>query len=105
MDITELEKTKIERDQALKNMQQVLKDVEVLKNQYYDQVVCLREEVDANANSDDFIGQSDVLKYILHKINQVAELNTTVLIEGETGVGKELVARAIHKRSQRHDQP
>ncbi|NOQ12959.1 MAG: PAS domain S-box protein [Methyloprofundus sp.] len=104
-DITELQKTKEERDQALKNIQQVLAEVESLKNQYRDQVVYLRKEVDANVNSDEFIGESDVLKYILHKINQVAEHDTAVLIEGETGVGKELVARSVHNQSPRHHQP
>ncbi|HEY0376862.1 MAG TPA: sigma 54-interacting transcriptional regulator [Pyrinomonadaceae bacterium] len=51
------------------------------------------------------IGQSDALKYVLHKIEQVAPTDSTVLILGETGTGKELVARAVHAASKRRDRP
>ena len=51
------------------------------------------------------IGQSKELKYVLHKVEQVAPFDTTVIIRGETGTGKELIARAIHGFSQRKDRP
>jgi chemotaxis protein methyltransferase CheR len=51
------------------------------------------------------VGQSDALKYVLFKISQVALTDSTVLITGETGTGKELVARAIHSASLRKDRP
>ncbi|NOR80641.1 MAG: AAA domain-containing protein, partial [Methyloprofundus sp.] len=76
-----------------------------LKTQYQDQAIYLRNEIDADYHYGDFTGSSDALKYIKHKISQVASHNTVVLIEGETGVGKELVARSIHKHSSRSDKP
>ena len=53
----------------------------------------------------DIIGESDGLKYVLYRAEQVAPLNTTVLILGETGTGKELIAAAIHDLSPRKDRP
>jgi transcriptional regulator with GAF, ATPase, and Fis domain len=57
---------------------------------------------------DDFesiIGDSDSLRYVLSRVEQVSETDATVLLFGETGTGKELLARAIHKRSRRRDRP
>ena len=57
---------------------------------------------------DDFesiIGDSDSLRYVLSRVEQVADTDATVLLFGETGTGKELLARAIHKRSRRRDRP
>ena len=51
------------------------------------------------------VGESESIKYILFKIKQVAPTDASVLIEGETGSGKELVARAIHRESNRKDKP
>ena len=47
------------------------------------------------------VGTSDALKYVMYRVDQVASTNTAVLLLGETGTGKELVARAIHQRSPR----
>ncbi|NOR69079.1 MAG: PAS domain S-box protein, partial [Methylomarinum sp.] len=104
-DISEHQKTENERNQALLDMYTALKEVEMLKTQYQDQAIYLRNEIDADYHYGDFIGSSDALKYIEHKISQVASHNTVVLIEGETGVGKELVARSVHKHSARCDKP
>jgi len=72
----------------------------------------LREEKDyyeeehlAELNFEDIIGESDAIRRVLRQIDQVAQMDTTVLILGETGVGKELVARAIHRHSQRSAEP
>ena len=54
---------------------------------------------------DHILGQSDGLKYVLYRAEQVAPTNTTVLILGETGTGKELIAAAIHNLSPRKDRP
>jgi transcriptional regulator with GAF, ATPase, and Fis domain len=51
------------------------------------------------------VGSSDALKYVIHRVAQVAPTNATVLMLGETGTGKELVARAIHQRSLRRHRP
>ena len=61
----------------------------------------LQEEIKLENNHKDIIGQSDSLKYVLYKVEQIAVSDTTVLILGETGTGKELAARAIHDLSLR----
>jgi len=65
--------------------------------------VKLREEVEKNR--DDFIGESPAMKDLMRKIETVAPTNGKVLITGENGTGKEMVARAIHEKSKRADAP
>ncbi len=65
----------------------------------------LREELRAVEGYDDIIGQSDALRRVLQDVQQVARTDTTVLILGETGTGKELISRAIHAGSARRDKP
>jgi PAS domain S-box-containing protein len=61
----------------------------------------LREEIKSRCGFDEILGQSDALKSVLEDVEQVAVTDTTVLILGETGTGKELIARAIHGASRR----
>jgi formate hydrogenlyase transcriptional activator len=63
--------------------------------------VALREEIGKAAMFEEIVGSSAALKEVLARISQVAPTDATVLLTGETGTGKELIARAIHKRSQR----
>jgi len=65
----------------------------------------LREEIDSLRDFGELIGESPVIKKVLDSVKQVAGTDATVLIYGETGTGKELIARAIHKRSGRRDKP
>ena len=65
----------------------------------------LREEIKALQNFDEIVGQSEPLLRLLHDVREVAQTDATVLILGETGTGKELVARAIHLASRRGDKP
>jgi PAS domain S-box-containing protein len=65
----------------------------------------LKEEIKALHNFDEIIGKSKPMLRVMRDIVQVAETNATVLILGETGTGKELIARAIHASSQRRDKP
>jgi len=65
----------------------------------------LREEIKALHNFDQILGQSDSLLQVLRNVQQVAETDAMVLISGETGTGKELVARAIHAASRRREKP
>jgi formate hydrogenlyase transcriptional activator len=63
--------------------------------------VALREEIDKASMFEEIVGTSPALKAVLSRISKVAPSDSTVLITGETGTGKELVARAIHRRSKR----
>jgi formate hydrogenlyase transcriptional activator len=67
--------------------------------------VYLQEEIKTEYNFEEIIGQSAPLKQLLRKIEQVARTETTVLVQGETGTGKELLARAIHNLSPRKERP
>jgi transcriptional regulator with GAF, ATPase, and Fis domain len=63
--------------------------------------VALREEIEKTSMYEEIVGTSPALKGVLSLVSKVAPTNSTVLITGETGTGKELVARAIHRRSDR----
>jgi len=67
--------------------------------------VALREEIDKASMFEEIVGTSPALKSVLSRISKVAPSDSTVLITGETGTGKELVARAIHRRSDRVSRP
>ena len=67
--------------------------------------VYLQEEIKSTANFEEIVGASEALKSLLQAVQQVAETDATVLLTGETGTGKELVARAIHNLSPRKDRP
>jgi transcriptional regulator with GAF, ATPase, and Fis domain len=69
------------------------------------QNVYLQEELKATHNFEEIIGQSPALTTVLDNVRRVAATDTTVLITGETGTGKELIARAIHSHSLRKDKP
>jgi predicted ATPase/GAF domain-containing protein len=78
--------------------------IEDLKDQLQRENVALREEVDAASMFEEIIGTSASLRAVLSRVSKVAPTDSTVLITGETGTGKELIARAIHKRSARAGQ-
>jgi PAS domain S-box-containing protein len=65
--------------------------------------LALREQIDRDSMFEDMVGSSDALRKVLRQVSKVAPSDSTVLILGETGTGKELVARAIHKRSSRSE--
>ncbi|MFY9983805.1 MAG: sigma 54-interacting transcriptional regulator [Chthoniobacterales bacterium] len=69
------------------------------------QNIYLQEEILSQHNFTEIVGNSHSLLAVLQQVDQVASTETTVLIQGETGTGKELIARAIHDRSQRHARP
>jgi formate hydrogenlyase transcriptional activator len=89
---------------AVDNMRSY-EEIESLKTRFESETVYLQEEIKTEHNFEEIIGQSAPIRQLLRKIEQVAPTETTVLIQGETGTGKELLARAIHDRSRRKDRP
>jgi PAS domain S-box-containing protein len=94
-----------ERKQGEEDLQRAMAEVSELKNQLQEENIYLQEEIKLAHNFNEIVGRSDATKYVLFKIEQVAPTDTTVLITGETGTGKELVAHAIHSASARRDRP
>jgi DNA-binding NtrC family response regulator len=78
-------------------------EVVKLKNQIEQENIYLRQEIEVKHKHDEIIGNSEPLRNMLSSAEQVAGTESTVLILGETGTGKELLARAIHKLSPRRD--
>jgi PAS domain S-box-containing protein len=76
-------------------------EIKALKDELFKENIVLREEVDKTSMFEEVVGTSPVLQAVLAHAVKVAPTDSTVLITGETGTGKELIARAIHKRSQR----
>jgi transcriptional regulator with GAF, ATPase, and Fis domain len=75
-------------------------EIQKLKDQLYKENLALREEIDVTRMFEEIVGSSPALQVVLSQVARVAPTDSTVLITGETGTGKELIARAIHKRSQ-----
>jgi PAS domain S-box-containing protein len=98
-----------ESEEALANAHGELvtahEEVQQLKAQLEEENIYLQEEVRLAKNFGEMVGESDAIKYVMFKVNHVAVTDSTVLITGETGTGKELVARAIHTASARSDRP
>jgi PAS domain S-box-containing protein len=82
-----------------------LEEIERLKLQLEKENIVLREELRKELGFEKIIGKSDALNYVLFRVGQVAPTDATVLILGETGTGKGMVANAIHGMSARKDRP
>ncbi len=89
-------------DEQLKNR---LEEIEELKQRLEKENLYLREELREETGFEKIIGSSDELKYVLFRVRQAAPTDATVLILGETGTGKGMVAHAIHGLSGRKDRP
>jgi formate hydrogenlyase transcriptional activator len=76
-------------------------EVKKLRDQLFNENVALRDEIDKASMFEEIVGASSSLRDVLGAVARVAPIDSTVLITGETGTGKELIARAIHKRSPR----
>jgi transcriptional regulator with PAS, ATPase and Fis domain len=94
-----------ERKLAEIDLRDAYMENEKLKNRLEAETAYLQEEIKLEHNFESIIGNSAVIQHILFKVEQVADSDTTVLVLGETGTGKELVARAIHNRSLRKKHP
>src|SRR5262249_18914211 len=80
-------------------------EISALKTRLEKENVYLQEEIRTDHNFEEIAGNSPALLPVLHKVEQVAPADSTALIFGETGTGKELIARAIHDRSARKNRP
>jgi PAS domain S-box-containing protein len=90
-----------ERKRAEEDLQKAFDEIRKLRDQLYKENLALREEIDKASMFEEIVGDSPLLQGILTRLAKVAPVDSTVLITGETGTGKELIARAIHKRSRR----
>ena len=94
-----------ERKQMETELREGMEEIERLKLQLEKENVYLREEIKAGQGFEKIVGTSDAMKYVFFKVRQVAPTDATVLILGETGTGKGMVAHAIHEMSARKDKP
>jgi PAS domain S-box-containing protein len=90
-----------DKKRARADLERAFSEIKALKDQLYRENLALREEVDRASMFEEIVGTSTALQAVLDRVAKVAPTDSTVLITGETGTGKELIARAVHKRSQR----
>lgn len=87
--------------QARAELEKALEENQRLKDRLQDENLVLREQIDQALMFEEIVGASPALRAVLSRVSKVAPTDSTVLLTGETGTGKELIARAIHKRSRR----
>jgi len=95
----------LERKSADQKMQKALAEIQVLKERLEAENFYLRDQIRLDNEYDEIIGNSGGIRKALQRVEQVAATDSTVLIFGETGTGKELIARAIHNLSPRRGRP
>ncbi|MCU0596485.1 MAG: sigma 54-interacting transcriptional regulator [Desulfobacterota bacterium] len=93
------------RSRSAKELNERLREIEALKQRLETENIYLQEEVKTLAEHSEIVGQSSRIKKVLAQAQQVAQTDSTVLLLGETGTGKELLARVIHNLSRRKDRP
>jgi formate hydrogenlyase transcriptional activator len=87
--------------QARAELEKAFEEIKHLKDRLQDENVALREQIDQALMFEEIVGVSLALQAVLSRVSKVAPTDSTVLLTGETGTGKELIARAVHKRSRR----
>lgn len=95
----------LERSKAEIELRERLDEIQRLKSQLEKENIALRDEIKAEKGFEKVVGESDALNYVLFRIRQVASTDATVLILGETGTGKSMVANALHEMSPRRGRP
>jgi len=86
-------------EQRTKELAAANEELRALKDQLHNENIALREEIDEASMFEEIVGSSEGLRKVLSQVGKVASSDATVLILGETGTGKELIARAIHRHS------
>jgi len=94
-----------EHKRAQEELQKAVQEIKKLRDQLFEENIALKEEIDKTSMFEEIVGESAALQAVLTRVAKVAPTDSTVLVAGETGTGKELIARAIHKRSQRAMRP
>lgn len=94
-----------EKKTAEANLQKAFSQIKNLKDQLNIENIYLKEEIKSIHGFENITGNSLPLNYVLQRLKSVAPTDATVLVEGETGTGKELIARAIHNESLRKNKP
>jgi formate hydrogenlyase transcriptional activator len=94
-----------ERKEMEARLRDQLEEIESLKLQLEKENINMREELSQGQGFEKIVGSSDALNYVLFRVGQVAPTDATVLLLGETGTGKGMVANAIHSLSSRKDRP
>lgn len=87
------------------SLDEVLEELGVAKERLEAENVYLQQEIRSTHGFDEIVGESPQLNRCLRQVEMVADTSTAVLIQGDTGTGKELIARAVHERSARNDRP
>ena len=95
----------IERQRADLMLLQAHDEIRQLKDSLETENITLREEIKASFDKDEFVGKSSALQTVIHQVNQVSRTDSTVLLLSETGTGKTLIARLLHRQSRRKDRP
>jgi transcriptional regulator with GAF, ATPase, and Fis domain len=88
-----------------RQLQSALNEVETFKNRLFAESRHLEKEIQATGAYEEIVGSSPVIRSLVHQVEQVAPTEATILITGETGTGKELVARTLHRLGTRRDRP
>jgi len=97
-DVTEIKESET-------NLKNAIEEIKQLKDRIQAENTYLQEEIKHNSNFEEILGQSPTLSKVFHQVEQVAPTDSSVLLLGETGTGKELFARSIHNLSQRKERP
>jgi transcriptional regulator with GAF, ATPase, and Fis domain len=100
-----LQQELVQRRQTEQELQQAMAEVALLKEQLAAENIYLQQEIQSSHNFQEVVGQSVALCQVLQQVELVAATDASVLILGETGTGKELIARAIHQRGTRSRRP
>ena len=94
-----------DRKRVEEELRRAFEEIKALRDELQRENIVLREELGKSSMFEEVIGTSSALQMVLARAAKVAPTDSTVLIMGETGTGKELIARAIHKRSKRSERP